>query len=292
MNRIATLFASAALLAGSLFAQAPIPGQDYPSPIPVPFVGATASTSDPLTCVPLFNPTSGTFTANPLGSPLNFRSDLGYYKYCSARNVWSQLGTAGGAVSATTLAASGATTLSSTLAVTGTTTPTGGVVQSTVSSPYTAFTTLNPPFNLAAPATVTDTIAEYWAQIFIPTNATLTGACLLNGATVTSDKHILFLANAAGTIIAHTSLTSVADSGASVYQCQAFTATAAVIGPGTYFVGTQPNGTTDTFYTYTTAGAPTLYGTGLTTAGSFGTLVNITPTTTFTTAEGPLMMVY
>lgn len=175
----------------------------------------------------------------------------------------------------------------------GALTVTGGVVQATVTSPYTAITTLNPPFNLVAPAAITDTVAEYWSQIFIPTNMTLTGACLLNGATVTTDKHIVFLANAAGTIIANSALAGVADTGnASSYQCQAFTATIAVTGPGTYFIGTQPNGTTDTFYTYTAKGAPTNYGTGLTTCAVFGTLCNITPTVTFTTAQGPLMMVY
>lgn len=166
------------------------------------------------------------------------------------------------------------------------------VSQSTTTSPFTAFSTPASPGNLIAPTAVTDTVAEYWSQIFIPTKTTLTGACLLNGATVTTDKHIVILANAAGTIIAHSALAGVADSGASQYQCQAFTATVAVTGPQTYFVGTQPNGTTDTFLAYATGGAPTGYLTATTTAGTFGTLVNLTPPTTFTTAVGPLMYVY
>lgn len=166
------------------------------------------------------------------------------------------------------------------------------VAQNTTTTPYTAFTTLQQPHDLIAPVAITDTIAEYWSQIFIPTSTTLTGACLLNGATVTTDKHIYILFNAAGAIIANTILTSVADSGASRYQCQDFVTPVAVIGPGTFFVGTQPNGTTDTFFTYTAAGAPTKYGTGITAAGVFGTLVAITPTSAFTTAVGPLMMVY
>jgi hypothetical protein len=175
---------------------------------------------------------------------------------------------------------------------TGPTITAPSIGQSTVTSPYTSFTTLSVPGNLIAPGSTADTIAEYWSQIFIPTSTTLTGACLLNGATVTSDKHIVFLANAAGTIIANSALASVADSGASRYQCQAFTGTIAVTGPGTYFVGTQPNGTTDNFFTYQTGGAPTGYLTGTTVAGTFGTLVNITPSTSFTTAVGPLMLVY
>jgi hypothetical protein len=170
------------------------------------------------------------------------------------------------------------------------TTPSIG--QSTTTSPFTSFATLSNPGNLIAPTAVTDTVAEYSSQIFIPTTTTLTGACLLNGATVTSDRHIVYLANSAGTIIANSVLTGVADSGASQYQCQAFTSPVAVTGPGTYFVGTQPNGTTDTFYAYATGGAPTNYLTVKTTASSFGTLVALTPPTTFTTAVGPLMMVY
>jgi len=184
-------------------------------------------------------------------------------------------------------------TFSSTVAATGAITPTGGVIQSTVTTPYTAFTTLAIPNNIVAPAAITDTVAEYWSQIFIPTNVTLTGACLLNGATVTTDKHIVILFNAAGAVIANSALAGAADTGnASAYQCQAFTAPIAVTGPATYFVGTQPNGTTDTFFTYTAKGAPTNYGTGLTTCAVFGTLCSITPTSTFTTAQGPLMMVY
>jgi hypothetical protein len=170
---------------------------------------------------------------------------------------------------------------------------TGGMTPVSSSNPYTAFTTLNPPFNLVAPAAVTDTVAQYSSQIYIPYNTTLTGACLLNGATVTTDKHLVYLANAAGTIIATSALAGVADTGnASSYQCQAFIAPVAVFGPQTYWVGTQPNGTTDNFYTYTAKGAPTNYGTLLTTSAVFGTVVNIVPTTTFTTAVGPLMMVY
>ncbi len=265
MKRLA-LIASALAVFAALFAL----GQNI-RPIPTPFLGY--STSGNLGMPAQSDPTLCVFGLEPL----NFRMDLAtpIFKFCSATNTWSSL-----------LSSNAAGTMNGTL------TPVGGVIQSTVSMPYTAFTTLANPNSLIAAGSVTDTIAEYWSQLFIPTNATLTGACLLNGATVTTDKHIYFLANAAGTIVANTSLTSVADSGASRYQCQAFTATVAVVGPQTYFIGTQPNGTTDNFLAYATGGAPTNYGTGLTTAGTFGTLVNITPTVTFTTAQGPLMMVY
>lgn len=168
-----------------------------------------------------------------------------------------------------------------------------GVVPANPAQPFTAFTTLSNPGNLIAPSSVTHVDGTQWfTQIYVPNAATLTGACWLNGATVTTDKTIAFLADASGAIIANSAVAGAADSGhASQYQCAAFTATVAVVGPATYFVGVQTKGTTDNFQAYATGGAPTNYGTGSQT-GTFGTLTAITPTVTFTTALGPLMMVY
>jgi hypothetical protein len=167
-----------------------------------------------------------------------------------------------------------------------------GTGQVTTASPFTAFTTVAAPNSLITAGSVADVNgSEYFSQIYIPTNATLTGACWLNGATVTTDKTIAILFDSAGLVVANTAVAGVADSGASQYQCAAFVATAAVYGPGTYFVGIQRNGTTDNFLTYSTGGAPTNYGTGSQT-GTFATIAKITPTVTFTTAKGPLMMVY
>lgn len=159
--------------------------------------------------------------------------------------------------------------------------------------PYTFFSTLNNPGNLIAPTTVTHVDGtEWYSQLYITSNATLTGACWLNGATVTTDNTIAILFDSAGNILANSALTGAADTGhASQYQCAAFLATATVIGPGTYYVGIQTKGTTDGFQAYATGGAPTNYATGSKT-GTFGTLTNITPPTTFTTAKGPLMFTY
>jgi hypothetical protein len=168
-----------------------------------------------------------------------------------------------------------------------------GEGQVTTAQPYTAFTTLSNPDALVAAGSVSDIAGQEWfSQIYIPSNTTLTGACWLNGATVTTDKRLAFLADAGGNIIANSAVAGVTTASASHYQCAAFTSTVAVYGPGTYYVGVQTAGTTDNFLGYIAGGAPTNYGTGIVASGVFGTLTAITPTVTFTTAEGPLMMVY
>lgn len=157
--------------------------------------------------------------------------------------------------------------------------------------PYSAFTTLSPP-NAIATASVTQVAGTKWfSQISIPYDTLLTGACLLNGATVGTDKVIYFLADSAGTVLATTATAGTTTATASKYQCIAFTGTIRVAGPGTYFIGVQTNGTTDNFQTYAANSAPTNYGANSAT-GTFGTITTITPTVTFTASKGPLMMTY
>jgi hypothetical protein len=90
MTRLLKLFSAFAIFAACAFAQAsaPVPGVDYPSPIPVPFIGFTTGSSDPVRCV-------------PGRSPLNYRTDLVAFHYCSARNVWSSLPVSAQACSST-----------------------------------------------------------------------------------------------------------------------------------------------------------------------------------------------
>jgi len=169
-----------------------------------------------------------------------------------------------------------------------------GVPQNVSSRPYTFFTTLTIPNNLVAPASIQDVNGKEWfSEIYIPSNVTLTGACWLNGATVGTDKRLAFLADASGAIIANSATAGATTATASGYQCVAFTSTVNVVGPAAYYAGIMTGtGTTDNFYTYTAAGAPTGYGTGVVTGGTFGTITAITPPSSFTTAVGPLMSVY
>jgi hypothetical protein len=288
INRIAAAFFSAVLLAGAMFAQAPVAGVDYPAPYPVPFVGFTVSTgSDPLLCTPGFNPGGG---GAPEGSPLNYRTDLAAFKFCSAKNTWSLFGTANGALVGTTLTASGAAALSSTLGVTGVTTPTGGIAQSTATVPFTQF--MSPvPYLVAGIASSTDPGSSLMGltEIFIPSNATLTGACMLMGSGASTDKWFPVLYNSAGTALANGALTGATLGTASTLNCQAFLATAAVVGPQTYYIGIQTNGTTaNEIYLYATGSLPTNYGCGQV-ADTFGTVAAVTVPTTFTAAKcGPV----
>jgi hypothetical protein len=164
--------------------------------------------------------------------------------------------------------------------------------QTVARQPFTAFTTLSPP-NPIATASVTDVAGTIWfSQLNIPYNATLTGACVLNGATVGTDKWIVALYDQAGNLLANSALAGTTTATASKYQCIAFTATVSVTGPSGYYVALQGNGTTDNFQAYAANSAPTNYGTQSQT-GTFGTLPAMTtPTVTFTASKGPLMMVY
>jgi hypothetical protein len=156
---------------------------------------------------------------------------------------------------------------------------------------HSAFTTISPPNAIAANSTTDVNGAVFFSQMIIPAPSVLTGACLLNGATVGTDKRIFVLWDAAGNVVANTPTAGTTTATASKYQCVNFTSTVRVYGPMTYYVGIQSNGTTDTYSTYAANSAPNNYGTG-TKAGTFGTAPGITPSLTFTANQGPIMMVY
>lgn len=143
-----------------------------------------------------------------------------------------------------------------------------------------------------ATTSVTDVAGKiFYGAIEVDMSTFVSGACLLNGATVTTDKHIYALFDATGNLLANTTLAGTSDAGASQYQCLSFTSPVALAGPAQYFVAIQGNGTTDNFQAYGTGGAHTSYPTGSQT-GSFGVLAPITITTTFTAAVGPLMTLF
>lgn len=155
------------------------------------------------------------------------------------------------------------------------------------------------PFVVAATPTlfgvgatsVTDVNGTFFiSALELDQNGLFTGACWLNGATVTTDKHIAYLWDATGTLIANTTLAGTADAGASQYQCVSFTAPVALLGPAQYFIGVQANGTTDNIQMYNTGAHayPTQSFTGV-----FGTPKAIaTIPTTFTAAVGPFMQLF
>lgn len=148
-----------------------------------------------------------------------------------------------------------------------------------------------PSVNGVATTSVTDVSGTFFiSSIEVDYNMISTGACWLNGATVTTDKHIIYLWDATGTLLANSALAGVADATfASIYECTTWTTPVGVFGPAQYFVGVQANGTTDNVQMYITGGVSSNYPT-TSQAGTFGTTANITTIpTTFTTAVGPLM---
>lgn len=142
--------------------------------------------------------------------------------------------------------------------------------------------------------TITDVAGKLWfSAMEVDFNTIATGACILNGSTVGTDKWIVALYDNTGALVANSATAGTLTANASAYQCIAFTSPVAVIGPGQYFLVLQGNGTTDTFKAYGAHGAPDSYPTGTVTGGTFGTVpATIAITTTFTASVGPMMSLY
>ena len=130
----------------------------------------------------------------------------------------------------------------------------------------------------------------YLASVHLTTAQTLTGIKINNAATVGTNKYIVALFNSAGVKVATSALAGVLTAGANVYQAIPFTATYTPV-PGLYWIGVYVNGTTDTFFSIPAVGEYAGY-TGTVTGQTFGTVVNITPPTTFTAGVGPIAFTY
>lgn len=129
----------------------------------------------------------------------------------------------------------------------------------------------------------------YWAELNIPRVITLTGASILNGGTVGTDKGIAALYDTNGALVANSATAGATTSGANAFQNFAFTSTVEVQ-PGRYFLAYQMNGTTDRFRSI----AVSTFIDSLTASatGTFGTLTALTVPTTITADVGPIGFVY
>lgn len=193
-------------------------------------------------------------------------------------------GAISGPVAATTL------TVSSTAGITGVTTPIGGVAAAG------GFT--YSPRNCATGGTAAQLAADgndstpsvtetYYAEVFLPANATLTGIATFNGSATGSGNITVYLTNSAGTNLAHSASTAI--SGTDAYQRVPFTATYAAVGPATYYVVTQYNNTATRFNTFAVGN----FGAGKDTGTTYGTFpVSPTIPTTFVTALAPIASLY
>lgn len=128
-------------------------------------------------------------------------------------------------------------------------------------------------------------------QVFVDNNATLTGIAVNNGATVGTNKYIVALFNASGQKLANSALAGTNTAGASAWQKIPFTSTLAVTGPAIYYAAVYMNGTTDNFFTVPAAGEY-VGNAGTVTGQTFGTVVNITPPSSFTAGAGPIIHTY
>lgn len=129
-----------------------------------------------------------------------------------------------------------------------------------------------------------------FTEIQVPEFMLVTGAAVLNGTTVGTDKWLYSLYTSAGALLRNTDTAGVLTANASVFQEIAFTSTI-VLAPGRYFVGVQCNGTTDTSRALLSTHQPNVL-TG-SVAGTFGTVPStITVPTTHTTAVGRVMYLY
>lgn len=131
----------------------------------------------------------------------------------------------------------------------------------------------------------------YCSEVDLPFSMVLTGAAVLNGTTVGTNKHFYILYDSTGAVLANTAVAGVTTSGASTYQKINFVNKYYAVGPARYFACDGINGTTDTIRHAITAVNDNILG-GTITAQVFGTAAAITVPSTFTTAKVPYFLVF
>lgn len=127
----------------------------------------------------------------------------------------------------------------------------------------------------------------YFSEVFLPTNAGLTGISYLIGTVGGTDKVIVMLFNSEGALVANSAVAGVTVGTTATFQRVPFTAAYSAVGPAKYWIGVQVNGNTCRLRTHAAGD----HNTG-SAAQTFGTPVAITVTTTFTADLGPFAMLY
>lgn len=123
-------------------------------------------------------------------------------------------------------------------------------------------------------------------ELRIHQNTLITGLSFLIGSVGGTDKAIVQFFDVNGVVLATSALAGTTVGTAATMQRIAFI-TAYKAAPGLYYVGVQYNGTTAKIRTQVFGD----HNVG-TVAQTFGTPATITPPTSFTTAQGPLVMTY
>lgn len=129
----------------------------------------------------------------------------------------------------------------------------------------------------------------YYAALWVPFAITVTGLIATTGNIGGTDNWIVALwAAAGGTTLANSSLSGIAAPAANTKKAFAFTGTVP-LPAGVYYAGVQSNGTTAKFLSF--ANAIEGFFTG-NTAGSFGTVISLTPPSSYAANAGPFLSTY
>jgi hypothetical protein len=181
-----------------------------------------------------------------------------------------------------TLNVEGAVTFQSTLVVTGGINASGGFAV----DPRLVHTGGEPAIATTSGTNLDIVTTEtYKAEVFIPSNMTITGIAVFNGTAVAGNLTV-GLANSSGASVAASA--STAASGTTAYQRIALSTPYAAKGPATYYVWVQGNNTGGDIRTHTVGNFTAEKSTG----DTYGTYVTATPATTFTTGVGPIASLY
>lgn len=156
---------------------------------------------------------------------------------------------------------------------------------------------VTPPYNgLSGGTNSTPTDGSvYVTNLIVPTHRrlherTLTGVTYRIGTVGGTDKAIAALFDENGKVLATSALAGVTVGTAATAQSLPFTSQVKAK-PGEYFVGLQFNGNTARFQTVPASPAGPVLSTEVT-GGTFGTIVDITPPSTFTADKAPVISVY
>jgi hypothetical protein len=141
-------------------------------------------------------------------------------------------------------------------------------------------------------STATTNTSMYCSQIYLPQDKLLTGLWILNGATTANGHRNVILYDAAGNLLANSGSTTTTGT-ASQYQQFAFTAQYFAVGPAWFWGCSQSQSSSDTLNLIATADGNAGTLTQIYTGQTYATIpATITPSTTYTTLQGPYFAFY
>lgn len=184
----------------------------------------------------------------------------------------------------------GVVTITPATTVTGVLTPTGGVVAAGgfSASPRNIASCGVPPVASTSGTDAVPVATEtYNVEVFVPANMTVTGVAIMNGS-VAADNMTVGLASSAGAPIAAAKSATTALSGTDALQRVPFASPYAAVGPATYFIQFQMDGTTGRYNAHPFGNCGVL----VQTAQTYGVFASFTAPTTFVADEGPMAFLY